>query len=120
MATAWELGGRPHLAHLGLRRWAHCFGFGGHWLTKSRRYSTTFGVLRAARRDHARRRAWADAAPLDAFGRPQADDRVHVVGTWCYAGAGYPTVGDRWLALAAAAHARDHRHAAREARYTTP
>ena len=29
-----------------LRRWAHMLGFGGHFSTKSRRYSTTLGALR--------------------------------------------------------------------------
>ena len=42
--TAWRLGG-PH------RRYAHCFGYGGHFLTKSRHYSTTFSALRGARKD---------------------------------------------------------------------
>jgi hypothetical protein len=49
VTTAWALGGRPELAHLRLRDWAHTLGFRGHWLTKSRRYSTTFSVLRDAR-----------------------------------------------------------------------
>ena len=35
-----------------LRRWAHMLGFGGHFATKSRRYSTTHQQLRAARRHH--------------------------------------------------------------------
>jgi hypothetical protein len=46
--TAWQLGGRPDCA--GLRRWAHSYGYGGHWLTKSRRYSTTFTERRLVRR----------------------------------------------------------------------
>src|SRR5205823_413158 len=49
--TSWELGGRPELEHLRLRAWAHTLGFRGHWLTKSRRYSTTFAALRAARHE---------------------------------------------------------------------
>ena len=32
-----------------LRRWAHMLGFGGHFLTKSRRYSITFALLRNQR-----------------------------------------------------------------------
>ena len=32
-----------------LRRWAHMLGFGGHFLTKARRYSVTFTALRQAR-----------------------------------------------------------------------
>jgi hypothetical protein len=47
--TAWELGGRAELEGLRLRKWAHMLGFRGHWSTESRRYSTTFGVLRRAR-----------------------------------------------------------------------
>ena len=40
---------------LRLRAWAHMLGFGGHWSTKSRRYSTTFTVLRRARVAFAKR-----------------------------------------------------------------
>jgi hypothetical protein len=39
-----------------LRPWAHILGFGGHFSTKSRRYSTTLGALRQARRDWRRGR----------------------------------------------------------------
>jgi len=48
--ACWALGGRRELVHVGLQRWAHMLGYGGHFVTKSRRYSTTFRVLRAARR----------------------------------------------------------------------
>jgi hypothetical protein len=44
--ACWALGGRRELEGLRLRPWAHMLGFGGHWSTKSRRYSTTFTVLR--------------------------------------------------------------------------
>jgi hypothetical protein len=37
------LGARPSLASLRLGKWAHMLGFGGHFSTKSRRYSTTLG-----------------------------------------------------------------------------
>jgi hypothetical protein len=37
-----ELGSRPSLAKLRLRKWAHMLGFGGHFSSKSRRYSTTW------------------------------------------------------------------------------
>jgi hypothetical protein len=57
--ACWELGGHAELDALRLRAWAHMLGFGGHWSTKSRRYSTTFTVLRRAR----------DGIPLDAWGR---------------------------------------------------
>ncbi len=35
------------LDRLRLRTWAHTLGFPGHWLAKSRAYSTTFGALLA-------------------------------------------------------------------------
>jgi hypothetical protein len=47
--ACFELGSRPGLAGLRLRKWAHMLGFGGHFSTKSRRYSTTLGALRRAR-----------------------------------------------------------------------
>ncbi|MCO6010209.1 hypothetical protein NE236_35125 [Actinoallomurus purpureus] len=43
--AAWDLG--EHWESL--RRWAHMLGFGGHFLTKARRYSVTFAALRDAR-----------------------------------------------------------------------
>jgi hypothetical protein len=47
--TCWALGGLPKYEHLRLREWAHMLGFRGHFLTKARRYSVTFGALRTAR-----------------------------------------------------------------------
>jgi hypothetical protein len=49
VATAWSLGNVPGLRSLGSRRHAHHLGYNGHFLTKSRGYSTTFGALRGAR-----------------------------------------------------------------------
>jgi hypothetical protein len=117
--AAWELGGRPELEGLRLRAWAHMLGFGGHWSTKSRRYSTTFTVLRRARVAFAKRRRAPDGVPLDAWGRPEDDQAVVVVASWVYVGAGYETEGERWLALSAAARAREHRRIAREELTTT-
>ena len=37
-----------------------------------------------------------------------------VVASWIYAGSGYATEGERWLALSAAARAREQREVARE------
>ncbi|MGH9918901.1 MAG: replication initiator [Nitrososphaerales archaeon] len=54
--AAWELGGEAELETLRLRLWAHTCGHRGHFLTKSQRYSTTFGWLRSERA------AW-EAAP---------------------------------------------------------
>jgi hypothetical protein len=47
--ACWDLSARPSLAGLRLRKWAHMLGFGGHFSSKSRRYSTTLGALRRAR-----------------------------------------------------------------------
>ena len=112
--AAWELGGRPELERLRLRAWAHMLGFGGHWSTKSRRYSTTFTVLRRARVTFAKRRRAKDGVPLDAWGRPEDDQAVIVVASWVYVGAGYESEGERWLALSAAARAREQRRVAWE------
>jgi hypothetical protein len=117
--AAWELGGRPELEGLRLRPWAHMLGFGGHWSTKSRRYSTTFTVLRRARVQFAKRRRAHDGVPLDAWGRPEDDQAVIVVASWVYVGSGYATEGERWLALSAAARAREERRIAREELRTT-
>jgi hypothetical protein len=117
--AAWALGGRPELEGLRLRAWAHMLGFRGHWSTKSRRYSTTFTVLRRARVAFAKRRRAKDGVPLDAWGRPEDDDQVVIVASWVYVGAGYATEGERWLALSAAARAREQRRVALEELTTT-
>jgi hypothetical protein len=117
--AAWALGGRPELEGLRLRAWAHMLGFRGHWSTKSRRYSTTFTVLRRARVAFAKRRRARDGVPLDAWGRPEDDQAVIVVASWVYVGSGYETEGERWLALSAAARAREQRRIAWEELTTT-
>ncbi|KPM50529.1 replication initiation protein [Frankia sp. R43] len=73
-----------------LVRWSHSFGFGGHWLTKSRRYSTTFTALRTVRRVWSRTigAAMAGRIPVDAFGRLEGDENTIVLGAWTYAGRG--------------------------------
>ena len=62
----------------GCEPWAHMLGFGGHWSTKSRRYSTTLTALRRARVAFAKRRRAKDGVPLDAWGRPEDDQAVVV------------------------------------------
>jgi hypothetical protein len=112
--ACWELGGRPGLGGLRLRKWAHMLGFGGHFSSKSRRYSTTLGALRRSRVAYASRRRRGDALPLDAWGRPEDDQAVIVVASWSYLGSGYQTTGEAWLAASAAARAREARRIARE------
>jgi hypothetical protein len=102
ITTAWQLGTR-------YRAWAHMLGYGGHFLTKSRRYSVTFGQLRAARTEY-RRAARPPDADRDAWGRPLDETVVLVLPViWTYEGIGRPLAADAELALAAAARAREHR-----------
>ncbi len=49
ICTAFRLGGLSEYRASNLRYWAHQFGYGGHFSTKSRGYSTTMTALRAAR-----------------------------------------------------------------------
>jgi hypothetical protein len=101
ITTAWQLGTR-------FRAWAHMLGYGGHFLTKSRRYSVTFGQLRAARTEH-RRAARPPDAVRDSWGRPLDETVVLVLPViWTYEGIGRPIAADAELALAAAARAREH------------
>ncbi len=111
IAACLRLSRHPQLTGLGLADHAHLLGFRGHWSTKSRRYSTTLGALRAARHDYAVHRRHGQ--PLDPWGRPITDATVVVVPHWRYAGIGYRTAGDAWLAQTAAANAREQRQAAR-------
>jgi Replication initiator protein, pSAM2 len=117
--ACWELGGRPELEGLRLRAWAHMLGFRGHWSTKSRCYSTTMTALRRARVAFAKRHRARDGIPLDAWDRPEDDQATIVLATWTYVATGYATEGERWLALSAAARARERRWIAREELTTT-
>jgi hypothetical protein len=118
--ACFELAARPGLARLRLRKWAHMLGFGGHFSTKSRRYSVTLGALRQARVAYAvRRRRRGNTLPLDAWGRPEDDQAVTVLASWTYLGQGYQTNGEAWLAASAAARAREARRIAKEELRTT-
>jgi hypothetical protein len=81
--TCWQLAKQPELAPRNLRRWAHMLGFGGHFLTKSRRYSVSFGQLRETRTKHARK----TAREIDEVPEPDGD-AVLVLAHWRYAGSG--------------------------------
>ncbi|MEV0618584.1 replication initiator [Nonomuraea sp. NPDC050404] len=124
IAAAWKLGHTPEWA--GLRRWAHMLGFGGHFLTKARRYSITFGSIREER--VAYRRAHAlNTGPPRAEGHPErtrfqrqaaldtkTEETTLVIGFLTYAGTGWHTTGDQLLANTAAAQARERTRAGRE------
>jgi hypothetical protein len=106
VATAWQLGSKQATGDPRLRLWAHMLGYGGHFLTKSRRYSVTFGQLRRARAEHRRRERYPDGT-RDPWGRPLDDTIVLVVNDWTYAGRGYtPRTLGAQLALASADRAR--------------
>jgi hypothetical protein len=104
--AAWELGGNRRPARLHLRKWAHQLGFGGHWSTKSRRYSTTFTALRRARIAHALARRHGTTEPLDAWGRAVTEQATVALATWSYHGRGYHIPQGARLATASAARAR--------------
>ncbi|WP_317135628.1 replication initiator, partial [Nonomuraea phyllanthi] len=94
IAACMRLGGNPGLADLRLIHWAHMLGFRGHFSTKSRRYSTTLGNLRAAREEHAR------AEEISTGRLPLFDeDTVLVIVHWEYAGQGL-SIGEQALAAA--------------------
>jgi hypothetical protein len=94
---------------------AHAFGYRGHCLTKSRRWSTTFTALRQAREDHVREQ-------LLAKGGPKQRELAQLAGAeritaFEFVGVGHLTTADAWLAAQAAARARENRELAREALY---
>ncbi|MEV4202266.1 replication initiator [Micromonospora globbae] len=103
--ACWTLGG--HRDWQQLRRWAHMLGFGGHFLTKSRRYSVTFRILRGARIIWRRIEAGHEYAD-------QPEETTLIVGLLSYAGSGWRTTGDALLANTAAAMARERDEIARE------
>ena len=114
ITTAWELGGgqlTPGLRPSRLCQRAHTLGHGGHFLTKSRRYSVTFGQLRRARTDHRRAQRHPDGE-RDPWGRPLDDTIVLILSTWAYDGTDYTGTPGAQLAMTSAALARDHEPAA--------
>ncbi len=98
-----------------LRRWAHMLGYGGHFLTKARRYSVTFRLLRDTRvqfrrhEHHGQEHPATDGGPVEVV-----EDTTLIVGTLTFAGVGWHTSGDALLANTAAALARERRTTGRE------
>jgi hypothetical protein len=93
-----------------LRRWAHMLGFGGHFLTKSRRYSITFALLRNQRVVFRRAQTSGPEQGATDTDKPT----TLVVNFLQFVGAGWQTFADAILANTSAAMAREHQQAARE------
>ncbi|MHB1596749.1 MAG: replication initiator [Streptosporangiaceae bacterium] len=110
--ACWSLGREP--AYRSLRRWAHMLGFGGHLLTKGRRYSITFRVLRQARVLY--RRTETTGPEHEHIGIDGSRDlpTTLIVGNLTYGGTGWKTSGDALLANTAADLARRRRQIGRE------
>jgi hypothetical protein len=97
-----------------LRRWAHMLGFGGHFLTKARRYSVTFQLLRDTRATFRRHEDQVDEHSGDVLAIDHLDDTTLIIGTLTFAGVGWHTTGDALLANTAAAMARARHTTGRE------
>jgi len=108
-----------------MQRWLHTLGYRGHITTKSRRFSTTMGHLRA------RRAAWRTQQDHDSISKSEGlqpstasannhDDNGDSATTlarsvgWEYVRSGHVSEGDRILTVTAALHAREARRAARD------
>jgi hypothetical protein len=112
VVTAWLLA--VHDPDLRSDRWAHQLGYGGHFLTKSRHYSTTFTNLRNARAQWA---AWQRVIDrFDPCESMRQTARQALIGSWEVAGFGWRLEGDALLADTVRRQQRAAREAAREAR----
>jgi hypothetical protein len=115
--TAWHLGGEPELRELRMRAWAHTAGYRGHFLTKSRQFSTTFAALREIRRQwRLEQNAQGGEQIAECIER---QDLEGVVSEWRFLGVGYTTAGDSWLAESIADEERLSKRMAYEERLAT-
>lgn len=125
LIACWQLGQRPFYRSTKqqrdewaetwgkLQKWAHMLGFGGHFSTKSRRYSTTLTALRTVRK------AYQRGEPPEHPGHVPADadlvgEESTVTLAWLFDGVGWLTLGDAALANTAAAKARERKQIAKE------
>jgi hypothetical protein len=91
-------------------------GFGGHFATKSRRYSTTHKQLRADRRTWHQLQRRLHGPFATRTEDPLEEETTLVVGTLTFAGMGWQTPADQLLATSAAARAREYRRTAKQER----
>jgi hypothetical protein len=96
-----------------LRRWAHRFGFAGHFLTKTRRRVVKFQTLRDTRIVFRRAEDQADPGIVRSVDH-RGEETTLIVGTLSFAGVGWHNNGDAMLANTAAAMARARRETGRE------
>ncbi len=90
--------------------WLHTLGYRGHITSKTRRYSTTMGVLlanRAAWRHQQQGQGPATDAETDFGGDDEPED-------WHFTGYGHTNRGERVLAISAAARIAEQRRMARD------
>jgi hypothetical protein len=95
---------------------AHAFGYRGHCVTKSRRFSIRFKDVREDRERHVHQQilARSNDASQRKLARLAPEQRI---AAFEFAGVGHLTTADAYLAAQAAARAREHRELAREALY---
>jgi hypothetical protein len=98
--TVWELSGLAQYEELNLRKWAHMLGFRGHFLTKSQRYSTTFGAIRGERHQ------FQIAYTLHELGHDGDLDQVLVINDWRLDSIGHRNDAEKELAEAIGERAR--------------
>ena len=92
-----------------LGKWADALGFRGHFASKSRRFSTTLGALRDARRKYHRDREQlrTPAGSTGTAGSFDGTEYTVVINEFRFAGQGWLTPGDAELARSAADAARE-------------
>ena len=117
--AAWELGGRPELEGLRLRRGRTCWGSAG--IGRPRAAATPPPSLSSGGPGS---RSPSGGGPATACPwMPGGGPRTTRPWSWSppgCVGSGYATEGERWLALSAAARAREQRAVAREELRTMP
>ncbi len=113
LAAIADLAAHPGRAEMLTR--LHTLGYRGHITTKTRRYSTTMGALRARR--HAWRETIGGAEEPVQSDPDDADTSDNEYGEqidWTFLSCGHDTEGERLLAITAAIRAREQRYAARD------
>ena len=109
--ACWRLGGEEGFA--ALRRWAHMLGFGGHFFTKSRAYSTTRRAAQTRRTTWRRQHAHISDPTTD-ISADHDQETTLIINHLRYHGTGWHTTGDALLANTAAAKAREHQQTAKD------